>query len=483
MSITRDFARGASWLFLFRSFSQAFSWGSTLILARLLVPEDYGLMEMATVLTGYVALFSELGLGSAIIQRRNVSCDSLSSLFWLLQFWGLLLGFVCFGLAYPTARLFGDVRLIPITQGTAPLFVLGALQIVPRTILNRDLRFKAIGATEGISVIASCVAMIVLAYCGSAVWTLLGGQIVREFLKTVLSYVVCDWRPHFHFRKKDIEGFLGFGLNIACAQSLDYVTRKSDRFFAGKVLGGVSLGYYSMALQLASVPNEKIVSIVNNIAYPVFSKYQEDKEEANRFLILIIQALALVTLPLFFGGAVVGGYLLEVLLGQEWGAATVPFRLLCIGQAFIAITSPFSVVNTAQGRPNWVLKLNLISSLLMPMSFYLCAGAGLSWVAVPWIVIQPLIRLEFAYLTLRKMDISGGTFIRALHHPLVANFVMLVVAFGVGALGDRARISHWQILCSEVMSGVIAYSSYLLYFCPELVEHARATIRFRQAAQ
>ena len=121
MSVIKKAFKGAIWLSLFRTISQAFSWAATIIVARILVPEDYGLMEMATILTGYVALFSELGLGTAIIQREEIKDEELSSSFWLMVFWGFILAFICIILAYPTVAIFNEKRILRVTQSVSLL--------------------------------------------------------------------------------------------------------------------------------------------------------------------------------------------------------------------------------------------------------------------------------------------------------------------------------------------------------------------------
>jgi PST family polysaccharide transporter len=136
MSIVDKAFKGAIWLTLFRGSGQIFSWLTTIIVARILSPSDYGLMDMATILTGYVVLFSSLGLGMAIIQRENITENALSSLFWLLVSWGFFLAIVCLFLAYPTVAIFNEPRLLRVTQSVSILFLVGGLLIVPNNILQ-----------------------------------------------------------------------------------------------------------------------------------------------------------------------------------------------------------------------------------------------------------------------------------------------------------------------------------------------------------
>ena len=151
MSIVRKAAKSGLWFAGFKFATQILSWAVTIFVARLLSPEDYGLMSLANVLTGYVEVFSELGLGAAIVQRPDISQKEYSSNFWFSLAVGTVFAGVAYLLSYPTAWLFGEPRVIPITQTISALFIVGAVGTVPFNMLMRDLRFKAIGVIQSCS--------------------------------------------------------------------------------------------------------------------------------------------------------------------------------------------------------------------------------------------------------------------------------------------------------------------------------------------
>jgi len=223
MSHVKTAFRGGVWYAGFSGVTQALSWCATLVVARLLVPGDYGLMSMASILTGYVMVFYEMGVGSAIVQREEVTDEELSSLFWALVFWGMVLSVLCFVLAYPTVLIFDEPRVFHVTQAISVLFVLGTSYVVPSTLLKRQFRFKALGFVNSLVAVIACLAMIGLAYVGAGVWTLLGGHILRSTLLLFLVFWVSGWRPKLHFRHAETLPYLRFGLPVTGAQSLRYV--------------------------------------------------------------------------------------------------------------------------------------------------------------------------------------------------------------------------------------------------------------------
>jgi O-antigen/teichoic acid export membrane protein len=468
MSIVQRAFSGAIWLGTFKVASQTFSWIATIIIARILLPEDYGIMEMATILTGYVALFSELGLGAAIIQRETINEEELSSLFWFLVFWGVTLAVGCMLLAYPTVAIFSERRLLSVTQSVSVLFIIGSFIIIPKNILNRELRFKTIGIIETISVTISCVVMIVIAKSGGGVWTLIGGHIIREVLRCILFYCISSWRPQLHFNLKEIRPYLKFGINVAGTSSLHYIIAKSDRFFCGKILGTGNLGYYSLALQLASVPNDKLIYLIKTVSFPIFSRYQKSYEEFNRFYLKITNLIAFIVFPVYIGGIFLSDELIPLVLGSKWTPMIFPFKLLCITQLINSMGTLVGISNTAQGRPHWNFYMALISVIVLPFGFFVSSKYGLNSLPIPWITVYPLLTFVFLYITLRKIRISFNQYLRVLKHPLFATISMLLVLsflkyFYFSSLNTFVEdIKTYVIII--LFAGMISYSFYVIAF-------------------
>jgi len=466
MSLIVKAFKGGLWFGLFRAISQTFAWFSTIIIARILVPGDYGLMEMATILTGYVALFSELGLGAAIIQREKINDNELSSLFWFMIIWGLLLGLSCIILAYPTVAIFNEERLLRVTQSVSILFIIESFLIIPLNILKRDIKFKALGFIEAISIIISCIMMIIIAKFGGGVWTLIGGHIVRELLKTLIIFIIIPWKPRLHFKSNEIKPYIKFGLNIAGANSLYYIYSKSDRFFGGRAMGAGNLGYYSLALQLSAIPNDKLISLINTVSFPVFSRYQNNYHEFNTFYLRLINLIAYITFPLYIGGFFIADQLIPFILGPKWEPLIFPFKLLCIAQLILSITTPNGMANTAQRRPHWHLYMSLVNAFVLPISFYFVSSYGLNALAIPWITINPLVRFGYTYITIKKIGIKVSEYIKNLKHPIIATISMLFVLLITKHFYFNSFLAFYlkSYVILTILIGAISYILYIWAF-------------------
>ena len=193
MSVEIKAVKGATWLAIFKFSSQVVSWVATVIVARLLVPDDYGLMAMATIITGYAFIFNELGLGQAIIQSPRVTEKQLSSVFWFSMLLSLFFALFALLVAYPTAFIFNETRVVPLTQTTSILFILSGLQIVPQALLRKEMEFSSIVYIDMIGALVSCICMVIIANLGAGVWTLIGGHIIRSFTRLVLLYSATDF--------------------------------------------------------------------------------------------------------------------------------------------------------------------------------------------------------------------------------------------------------------------------------------------------
>jgi O-antigen/teichoic acid export membrane protein len=473
MSIIRQAFKGAMWLGSFKALSQAVSWVATIYIARILAPEDYGIMEMATILTGYVVMFSELGLGAAIVQRLEVKEDELSSLFCLMVIWGLVLAIICFFLAYPTAILFKDKRLIRVTQSISVLYLIGSILIVPMSLLNRNLKFKQIGFIDAVSVAVSCIVMVIIASRGGGVWTLIGGSIVKELMRCAIIFFMSPWRPRLVLKLDCIKPYLNFGLYVAGSSSLNYIYSKSDSFFGGRILGAGNLGYYSMAQQLSSIPNGKLVSLINNVSFPIFSRYKDDHVQFNNFFLNVTKTISILVFPLYIGGYFIAEQIIPVVLGIKWAQAIFPFKIFCLSQILIAVSTPISWVNIAQGRPHWGLYIGIISFFIMPLSFYFAANMGFKALVLPWVTVDPVLRIGLMYFTLREMKISTMDYLRNMFHPLLGAVIMVIIVLLAKYMylteGHMLQYGEKSYLFVVILLGFIAYGTYFMLFQRSLI--------------
>lgn len=429
MSVATQAFKGASWLAVFKFTGQFYSWTITILVARILLPDEYGLYAMAFLITGYAEMFSQLGLGSAIIQRQDINQKEISSVFWFSVFVSVLFALACMPLSYLTAYIFNEPRIIPLTQSISILFILSGLQIVPLSLLKKDLAFKRVGQFELTCVIIQGLSMLVIAYNGGGVWALIGGRIIFAFVMVILLYSRVKWLPMLHYSYSEAKTFIKFGLAVASGGSMFYISENSDRFFAARSLGVTSLGFYSFAMQLAKIPTDKIVALINQVSYPAFAKLQGDQEQFNKFYLDIVKVTATIVMPVFFGGYMLGGDLVMILLGEKWAPIIYIFEFLCLSQIITALNAYNNFVHDARGKPRYSLFFNFLSAVSMVVAFYFAVQHGLNAMLVPWFTVYLLISIFWILFTLNQLGINGIDYLKQLFNPTVAALLMSLIIY------------------------------------------------------
>ena len=472
MSITQRAFKQGSWLAFFKFITQVFSWATTIIVARLLIPEDYGLMDMATVLTGYAALLGELGLGAAVIQRPNTTQENLSSVFWFTFIIGFFFVGVCFLFAYPTAWVFDEPRVIPLTQSVSVIFILNALAIVPLNLLKKKLNFKKVGFIEMTAALISCAGMLVIAYAGGGVWTLLLGHIIRSLARLLLVFYVQQWSPKFYFNFKEVKSYLKFGIVVALGRTFRYLFEKSDRFFAGITWAAGTLGLYSFAIILAKIPTEKILSLIMQVSYSAFAELQNDRAGFNNFYLNINKIIAMIVLPLFVGGFLAGEELIKVFLDDKWTPIIFLFKMLCLSQIFVALTAVNNHVHNAQGRPGWSMRYNGICAIIMAVCFYFAVQYGLNAIVIPWLTVFPFLCVAFIAVTLLKIKVGVKAYLKTLSLPVSATAFMAAAVLSTEEallFYPGVLTSNLTMLVAKIGIGGLSYIGFLVVFDREFM--------------
>lgn len=425
MSLAKKAFKGGSWYAAFTFISQGFSWLVTFWVARLLNPDDYGLMALATILTGYASWFSELGLGAAIIQRESCSKEELSSVFWFATGVGLLLGILCFPIAVFSAWFFHEPRLVSLTEAVGIIFLFNGVQIVHGNLLRRELSFKRLGLIKMIAVFISCSYMLPAAYLGAGVWALLGGQILRALVSSFMLYINANWRPVWHFDIREISSYIRYGVKVALGRTLFYITDNSDKFIVGKLLGSLAVGYYSFALQLSQIPTEKITVMINQISFPLFSRLQDSKAEVAEHYLKIIKMIALLVLPLFVGGFLVAKQLVLIILGEKWMPIVPLFKYLCLAQIMTSLSAINNIVHNALGNPELSLHFNGYCAVFMTGSFFVAAKYfGLDALIFPWVITYVILCTAWICYTLSKLHIDFFTYLKNMSNILISIGIM-----------------------------------------------------------
>ena len=349
MSIERKALTALRWTAGTRLLGQAVTWVVTLALVRILAPTDYGLMAVVSVVVSIIASLAELGMGASLVQARQLEAALLAKVagfVWLLH---LGLGALLAAAAPLAASLFADARLTPLFQVAALQFVFIALGAVPQALASRVLNFKWLSRVEFATAIATSLATLTMALCGLGVWALVVGSLFGAALRATLLVTGGEnvWPD---FRLGGIGPHLDFGAKYSGGNLAWTVVNQADVLLASRLMPKAALGVYSVSMHLATLPMQKMMSVINQVAFPAVARLQDDPERLKRRLLQACGLLTMVSVPVLWGLAAIASEFVAIVLGAKWAAAV---RTLQVVTLVVPLRMVGALFNTAVagGRP------------------------------------------------------------------------------------------------------------------------------------
>lgn len=361
------------------------------LLARLLSPEDYGLLAMVTVLIGLGEILRDFGLSSAVIQAKSVTKHQRNNLFWINCAMGVTLSAGAFAAAPLIGAFYHEPRVVPIVQALSSIFLLNSLSAQYRAHLNRDLRFGALATADVVGPAIGLAVGIAAALLGMNYWSLVFQQLTSSFSVLVMLVVWGSWIPGLPKKSADVKPFLRFGWNLMLTQMIGFIANNLDKTIIGRQQNAEVLGIYDRAFQILQLPLSKINAPATQVALPVLSKLQSHKQEYDKYILrgqtVLIHAVAL-TLSL---AAINANALVQLALGDQWDAAVEIFQLLAIGGLFQAAAYPSYWVFLTKGLTGSNLRYSIISRIIFIAVILAGSSFGIVGVAIAYSIGQALL--------------------------------------------------------------------------------------------
>lgn len=459
-----------------------------LILGRVLGPEIFGLIAMVQIVIQFSQLFLEMGITDAIIQKEKISKVELSSLYWFSIFVGLVL-FIVLLLAAPViALLFGEPSLTAMVQVVGISFLILPFGLQFQTLATKKLEFAQITKNEILATASGVLLTVYLAaFTSLGAWSLVYGHLVTSLFRSIPwmigGYRNPETRPQFVFSWAAITGFVSFGMYRLGSTSINYFTTKIDQVIIGVTLGSVALGYYSMAMNLIMQPVQKLNSMINRVAFPVFSKIQLDSAKLRKAYLLITNMLTSFNAPLLAGVIVVAPYAVPVLLGAEWAESVIIIQILCLYGLFKALGNPSGSLFIAVGKVRWSFYWQLAQLIIIPIVVFF---ASLSGEIVVVALAVGLLRMALFYVSyfVRIRHIIGdslGELTMSIAKPMIHSAIMLAPLYLINA--QLTGVSPIVIIAIDTIIGGLIYGGLMILNQRELVAEVKGFFRKRTAVK
>lgn len=439
--------------------------GSTMILARLLAPRDFGLVALALTVAGFLRIFKEAGLASATVQKPDLTQAQVSNLFWINLGLSTLLGLVVLLSAPAVAWFFGDPQLTAVTAALALTFPLEGAIVQHMAVLRRQMRFVPIAVIEVVSFLIGSGVGIVMAVRQYGPWSLIGYQLTIPVAALVLTWSMSHWYPRWPARRSGMRPLLHFGANITAGNLLFAIGRGADTILIGRYYGSHAVGLYSRAEALLSRPLEQLLSPLSAVVIPVLARVQGDPERYRRTFLQIYEALALASFAFCGVFLALAEPVVLVLLGDDWKAASAIFAGLAITAVFrpLSLTCSWLLESQGRGRDSFIAS-SVLSGLALG-AFVIGLPHGPAGVAVAYSLSGLIVQLPFVFQWAGRSggvgsaDLWAGFFRQLPMWGIVGGATLLARWFTEGS-GAVAQV----VVCVPV--GLLAGCGFILVYPP-----------------
>ncbi len=408
-----------------------------LILARLLLPADYGLIGMLAIFLAISQTFIDSGFSTALIQKKDRTETDFSTVFYFNISIAILFYFVLFFSAPWIAKFYNAPLLSDLTKVIAFNIVIGSFSIVQRAKLTIQLDFKTQSKASLLSVFLGGLLGITMAYKGFGVWALVAQSLSRNFLNTLFLWFFAKWSPKLIFSTNSFKGVFSFGSKLLAAGLINTIFRNIYLIVIGKLYSASELGFYTRAKQFQQLPSQNISGIISRVSFPVMSSVQNDNDKLKLMTKKFIRLAVFIVFPLMMGMIVLAEPMIRFILTEKWLPA-VPFLQLL---AIIGIFNPISVINlnilNVKGRSDLFLKLEIIKKTLVVLNILITFPYGVKIMIIGQIAASSINFLINTYYTGKLINYHTWAQIKDIFPILITSLFMMAGVFFIINLVDQ----------------------------------------------
>lgn len=457
MTITqRQTVSGVKWSSISQFGRQGMQLLTTIVLARILSPSDFGLVGMAMVVIGFVAIFKDLGTSAAVIQRKELSEELLSSIFWVNTAFGLLATVVLAVTAPVFAIFYHEPRIIPILWLLSLTFFISGLSIIQQAILEKEMAFDKLAKLELLATASGAVVGIGSAFLGAKVWSLVYQSIAVATVTTIFLWLSSRWRPKIIFHWAEVKSVSSYSLNLTGFQTFNYFSRNADHMLIGRYLGAQDLGYYTLAYRIMLYPLQNISSVIGRVMFPVFSQIQDDDVRFRSAYLRVAGTISLIAFPLMVALWCLAESFIIAVFGIQWQAVVTLLMILAPVGMVQSVGTTVGVIYQAKGRTDWMFRWGVAAGILIIMAFVVGLQWGIVGVAVAYAIVNLLLTYPNFAIPFKLINLPVKELWQALKMPFLSSLIMLAILLGTRAILPH-DLSNGMELGVLISTGVIAY--------------------------
>lgn len=473
-TLRKQLVSGAKWAAGVRFASQVFTWSVTLIMVRLLTPQDYGLNAMIEVPIELLFLFSSIGIDAALIRFGKRDPAQLASTFGFLLLVNGALFFTLVLSANLIAVYFKEPRLTLLIQVSALIFVLAPFRTIPNALLDMALDFKIKAQVELVAAIISSLVALVLALLGAGVWALVATMLLSAILRAALLAYLRPWILRPTFQIEPIRELLAYGAVIMIGEAIRVFSGSAFSLLAGPQIGAEVLGLFAVARVFSTLPMSKIMPVLQQTMFPAFARLKEQPEVAKQYLLKSLELSSLIIFPLTIGMASVSDHLVSVVFGDKWKAISLPLAILSAVMPFRLVNQIFYAPLNALGHAKWVMMINGLNLIIMSIGTIVAVKFGLLGLVYLFSISALMLASFSAFIGKKIFSIRILDLYQALRPALTASLVMAFVLLTANRMFlDQSGLLRLSI---EIICGGLIYYLVMFFFFRKTLNEIRTHI-------
>jgi O-antigen/teichoic acid export membrane protein len=470
--IQQQVARGFTWTVVELWGRQVLNLLVFVVLARLLVPDDIGLVALATVFVGLAQVVVDQGLGDALIQRRQITRSHIDTAFWVAMLTGAVLTLIGLIAAGPIASLLAVPDLAPILRVLSLTFVLVAFTSIQVALLRRELAFRTLAVRTLAGALGGGAIGIAMALAGFGAWALVGQLVGSAVLSAAMLWWVSPWRPGRQVSWAHFRELFSFGIHIVGSDLLTFLSRNTDNLLIGVFLGTSALGLYAVGYRLLEFSQTILVNVARKIAFPAFSRLQADRDRMLRAHLKLTRVASLTTFPAYIGLALIAPELTILVFGAQYSESGIIASILLVSGPVLSLRTFNLSLLTATGHPDIAFRFRLVTTVTNVVGFAIAVSFGLYAVAAAFAIGAYALMPLNLYWTQKYAAVAIGTYLAQLLRIVVATMLMalamLAVRLGLGSVQPLALVA------AEAAVGVVVFLVAARLLEPHLLREALA---------
>ena len=457
--LVKNTVKGTLWNYTSFAASKGITFISTMILARILVPEDFGLLSLGLIAINYLDVLNEMGVGPALIYQQGDLNKKSNVAFSMSLTVNAVLTLIALILAPLVAWFFKEPRVTPIMQALSITFVLSSVGSIHATRLKKELDFRKIFIPEIGKTIAKGLVSILMAVLGYGVWSLVFGQLAGILVANALYWIIAPWRPKFDLDRTIVKSLFQYGSQIILVDLLGMIHHNIDYLIIGRLMNSTQLGYYTMAYRIPELIIINICHVVSKALFPAYAKLQNDLPALQKGFLVTLRFVAIITVPLGIGLFFLSSEFITLFFTEKWADSIPVMQLLCLYAVVYSLSFNAGDIYKAIGRPGILNTLGVIKLIVtIPVLIY-AAGISIYAVAMGQLVTNILLTLLKLVIVSKLIKIEPLKIMQSLLPAFIGSLVMTaglwILSIQLHSAADLLRL----IVIS--LAGVALYSATL----------------------